>query len=281
MASEPHLPGASLRTKCFPSGGPSRDARAIARASGSLASAGWIDGTRLLEKDPAKRPPITASDVARELSAIAPDRPRNTSMRPLVSLPSHCCSASRGGSTAAKALAAVTILITHPPTHAHQFHRFRRWDRISPLTDGCRSFYRNGGRQAQPRSNLAQLLPNTANGSIDARSAPQVRHFIFPNPAIASPTPSSRLLPHLCQTYTVSSLGDFKNTANSMRLSWLDDGHLTGVPNQVGHPHGNRRRKTDRSDASRRSISPAHGSRRAHSLTSFAGQKVGLVKQSG
>jgi serine/threonine protein kinase len=224
---------------------------------------------KLLEKDPAKRPQ-SASEVARELSAIA-DRlaapPAPSRWRPVYVIP------------------AVALLLG---LAAFFYFRFKvpgsqppipnnpaAYTQLTSFTDSAvgpvlspdgrmLAFYRSSVPFGTPDQIWLKLLPD--GEPVQVTHDPSSKYNISFSPGgdrIAySVFPHA---PHLFQTYTVSSLGGDSKLflPNSAGLSWLDDGHLLFSQIKSGIHMGIVTSKPDRSDL-REIYFPAHERGMAH-----------------
>ncbi len=218
---------------------------------------------RLLEKDPAKRP-RSASDVARELSALA-DRlsapPPRSRLRPVYAIPAALL-LSIGIAIAlylrSKAPGSQP-LIPNPATYT-QLTSFTDAATLPVLSPDGRmlAFYRTSSAFGTTSDIWLKLLPNgepvqithDSRAKYDISFSPdgaRIVYTIFPN--------GSRLF----ETYIVPTLGGNSELflPNSAGVRWLDDGNLMFSQIKSGIHMGLVTSKPDRSDL-REIYFPAH-----------------------
>jgi serine/threonine protein kinase len=221
---------------------------------------------RLLEKDPAKRPP-SAAEVARELSALAdglPARPAKSRWRLLYGVPAlavllgfsiwlYVRTKVPEGQPAIPNPATYTQLTSFTDSASHPA--------LSP--DGrMLAFYRSSSAFGTTSDIWLKLLPD--GEPVQITHDPQLKYDIAFSPdgtrIIYTAFPNiSRNVSRLFQTYTVSTLGGNSELflPNSAGLSWLDDGHLLFSQIKSGIHMGLVTSKTDRSEL-REIYFPAH-----------------------
>ncbi len=230
-----------------------------------------LDGlvARLLEKDPARRPQ-SASEVARELSSLA-DRlaapPPRSRLRPVFVIPAvllllGVAVALYLRSNAAKSQSP----IPNNPASYTQLTSFTD-SAVAPVLspDGrMLAFYRSAspfGTSGQiwlkvlPDGEPVQLThdPRYKYGISFFPGGDRIAYSVFP------------IIPHLFETYTVSSLGGDSELflPNSAGLGWLDNGHLLFSQIKSGIHMGIVTSKPDRSDL-REIYFPTHERGMAH-----------------
>ncbi len=225
-----------------------------------------LDGlvARLLEKDPAKRPQ-SAADVAKELSAIA-DRPVRPRLRPLSAIPVFALLIGLAVFFYLRSkVAGPQSTIPNPSTFT-QLTSFTD-SAVAPVLspDGrMLAFYRSDTGFGTPGQIWLKLLPD--GEPVQLTHDPRYKYGIsfFPGGDRIAYTVFP-LLPHLFETYTVSSLGGDSELflPNSAGLGWLDDGHVLFSQIKSGIHMGIVTSKRDRSDL-REIYFPAHERGMAH-----------------
>jgi serine/threonine protein kinase len=225
-----------------------------------------LDGlvAKLLEKDPAKRPQ-SASDVARELSAIA-DRlaaaPLGSRWRPVYVIPAVVVLLS----LAAWLYLRSKVPETKPPIPNNP----ASYTQLTSFTDSAVSptlspdgrmlaFYRSDHPFGTSDQIWIKLLPN--GEPVQVTHDPRTKYNIAFSPD------GSQIAYTVFgfETYTVPTLGGDSKLflPNSAGLSWLDDGHVLFSEIKTGIHMGIVTSKPDRSDL-REIYFPAHARGMAH-----------------
>jgi serine/threonine protein kinase len=225
-----------------------------------------LDGlvAKLLEKDPAKRPQ-SASDVARELSAIA-DRlaaaPLGSRWRPVYVIPAVVVLLSLAAWLYLRSKVPETKPpIPNNPASYTQFTSFTD-SAVSPTLspDGrMLAFYRSDHPFGTSDQIWIKLLPN--GEPVQVTHDPRTKYNIAFSPD------GSQIAYTVFgfETYTVPTLGGDSKLflPNSAGLSWLDDGHVLFSEIKTGIHMGIVTSKPDRSDL-REIYFPAHARGMAH-----------------
>ncbi len=227
---------------------------------------------RLLEKDPARRPP-SAAEVARELSTLAgrlSAPPRKSRLRTLYAVPVLAVLLG---------FAIWFYLRTKVPGTRPSIPNPATYTQLTSFTDSASqpalspdgrmlAFYRSSSPFGTTSDIWLKLLPD--GEPVQITHDPQVKYGITFSPdgtRIAYtlfPHISGNVF-HLFQTYAVSTLGGDSELflPNSAGLNWLDDGHLLFSQIKSGIHMGVVTSKPDRSDL-REIYFPAHERGMAH-----------------
>jgi eukaryotic-like serine/threonine-protein kinase len=276
------FPGASLGQMLSsgahpPMPAPSRERSGVPPALDSLVS-------KLLEKDPAKRPQ-SAADVSRELTAIA-DRlsapPRSFSRAALISVPAVALLLG---------LAVWLYLRSKEPVSQPPIANSSSYIQLTSFTDSAvwpvlspdgrmLAFYRSPGWFFTPDQIWVKLLPNGEPVQVTHDPRPKYGIAFSPDGARIGYTVVPRF-PDLFQTYTVSPLGGDSELflQNSAGLTWLDNGRVMFSQIKGAGVHmGIATSKIDGSDL-REVYLPAHDRGMAHySYVSPDGKSVLMVE---